>query len=117
MNKKGFTLIELLASIAIMGLIATITSINIIKIFDNKKTIAKTNKESIITTAACIYIELEENSSLKSNCLTNGCTISSNDLIKSGLLKKEDVDKETFINIIKDHNEKTCKIIKEEKNG
>ena len=81
MNKKGFTLIELLSSITIMGLIATITSINIVKIFDH------------------------------------GCTISTNTLIKSGLLKEDDVDKGTFINIYKENNQKMCTIRKEENNG
>ena len=117
MNKKGFTLIELLSSITIMGLIATITSINIVKIFDQKKEISNNNKESVITTAACVYIELNENKTLKDSCLSNGCTISTNTLIKSGLLKEDDVDKETFINIYKENNQKMCTIRKEENNG
>ncbi len=117
MNKKGFTLIELLASITIMGLIATITSINIMKIFDSKKELTDTSKESVITTAACVYIELEKNSSLKETCLTNGCNISTTTLIEEGLLNEEDVDKERVINIYKKDNKKVCTINKEEENG
>ena len=37
MNKKGYTLIELLTTITLLGLIATMASINTIKLFDEKK--------------------------------------------------------------------------------
>ncbi len=56
MNKRGFTLIELLSSITIMTLIATIASINITKIFDNKKEEQIKREENIITSAECVYI-------------------------------------------------------------
>ena len=113
MNKKGFTLVELLSSITILGLIATITSINIVKIFDNKKEFQDNTKDSIITTAACVYIELDENKDLKEKCLSTGCEINTDTLIKSGLLNKEDVDNPKVINISKKNNVKTC-TLKEE---
>lgn len=108
MNKKGFTLIELLASITIMALIATIASINFVKIFDNERIIADNNKDTIITEAACVYIELEKNKDLKNTCLKNGCEISSDTLIKSGLLKEDDVSNSKVIHIYKENNEKKC---------
>ncbi len=110
MNKKGFTLVEILSSITIMALIATIASFNFVKIFDNEKEIGENNKDNIITTAACIYIELEENKNLKNTCLMNRCEITTDTLIKSGLLKEEDVNNSKVINIYKENNEKKCVI-------
>ncbi len=110
MNKKGFTLIELLASISIMTLIATITSVNIIKILSEKQESTEKNKDSIIETATCVYIELKENNNLKDICLTNGCTISTKELIESGLLSEEDFPQEKYINIYEYNNEKICKV-------
>ena len=110
MNKKGFTLIELLSSITIMTLIATIASINVVKIFDNKKEEAKSNENSIITTAACVYIEMEKNKDLKQKCLTYGCDIDTDTLINEGFLNENDVNKKTVINVRKVNNEKKCTI-------
>ena len=108
MNKKGFTLVELLSSLTIMTLIATIASINIIKIFDNKEQVAEESKKNIITTAACVYIELEKNHNLNEVCLISGCNISTNTLINEGLINEHDVDKEEVIHIYKENNEKKC---------
>jgi len=110
MNKNGFTLVELLSTITIMALIATIGSINMVKIFDNEENIAKNNKENIITEAACVYIELSSNKELKETCLTTGCDITTETLITSGLLKEEDVDNPKVINIYQENNEKKCVI-------
>ncbi len=108
MNKKGFTLIEVLSSIALIGMIATIASINIVKIFDNKNNESKKNNENIITTAACVYIELEANKNLKEECLNTSCEITTNDLINAGLLNEEDIEKTETIKIYSDNNEKKC---------
>ena len=109
-NKKGFTLVEVLSTLAIMTVVATVGAINMIKIMDEKE---KANDESInnvITSAACVYIELDKNKSLKETCLTNGCNINTDILISAGLLKKEDVDKREVIHIYKENNEKVCTI-------
>lgn len=110
MNKKGFTLIELLSTITIMTVIATMVCINVVKIFDNKDKEEQKSKENIITNAACIYIELSKNNDLKEKCLSIGCDISSNDLIKEGILNEEDVDNFKIIHIEKENNEKKCTI-------
>lgn len=107
MNKKGFTLVELLSCITIMALIATLASVNIVKIFDNKENIADTNIESIVTASACVYVELDKNALLKEECLNNGCEINSEILVKAGLLN-DDIDKNYIIKIYKDNNEKKC---------
>ena len=49
MNKKGFTLIELLSTIAIMTVIATVLTVNVLNIFENKQKITNQTKENIIT--------------------------------------------------------------------
>ena len=110
MNKKGFTLIELLATIAIMTVLATDLTMNVLNIFDNKKKIAEENKNNIIITAAKVYLELNENKSLKETCKTSGCNISTNTLIKNGLLNEEDVDNNKVINIYYENKEQKYKI-------
>ncbi len=113
MNNKGFTLIEVLCTITIMGIIATIACLNFVNIFDNKEKITNTSKESIITTAACTYIELEENKDLKNTCLERGCKISSNTLISEGLIDSNITNKEVFITIKNVNNTKQCYLEKE----
>lgn len=107
-NNKGFTLVELLATIAIMGLIATMTTVNIAKIFKDKNRIAQDTKNSIIESTACVFIELKENENLKKECKEKGCLISTDTLIKKGLLQESDVDNLKFINIYYENNEKKC---------
>ena len=105
MNKKGFTLIELLATIAIMTVIATILTINIMNIFESKQKMTEESRENIIVTAASVYLDLSENENLKESCKQNGCTISVNTLINSGLLNESDVDNSKVINIYYKNNE------------
>lgn len=112
MNKQGFTLIEILAVITIMGVIATFASVNFINYYKDIEESNTKNANSIIETAACIYIELEKNSKLKEQCLNYGCTIPSSTLIKEGLILENDVDNEKVINIYKENSEKKC-VIKE----
>lgn len=110
MNKKGFTLIELLSTIAIMTVIATVLTVNVLNIFENKQKITNQTKENIITTAANVYLELNKNKELKENCKLNGCNISVNTLIKEGLLNEEDVNNSKVINIYYENNEQKVKI-------
>lgn len=114
MNKKGFTLIEILATVTIIGIISTIVSINIFKIIETKNIENTKDKEKIITEAACLYIELNENKHLKNQCLTSsGCEISTNTLIAKGLLDETEIDEQQIIKITKTDNEKKCQILKE----
>ena len=110
MNKNGFTLIELLSTIAIMTVIATVLTVNVLNIFENKQKITNQTKENIITTAANVYLELNKNKELKENCKLNGCNISANTLIKEGLLNEEDVNNSKVINIYYENNEQKVKI-------
>ena len=108
-NKKGFTLIELLSTITIMTVIATMVCINISKVFDNNDK-EEENNNKIIEASACIYIELSKNEEIKNECYKNGCDISTDILIKEGLLDKENVSKAKIIHINKINNEKKCTI-------
>ncbi len=110
MNKKGFTLIELLSTITIMTLIATVLTINVLNIFENKKKIAEESTNNIIITAANVYLELNEQKDLKENCKINGCNIAIDTLIKEGLLNESDVDNLKVINIYYENNEQKFKI-------
>ena len=110
LNNKGFTLVELLATIAIMALIATMTTVNVANIFKDKNKIATDNKNSMIENAACVYVELKGNETLKKDCKKFGCKINTNILIKKGLLKESEVDNYRDINIYYEQNEKKCKI-------
>ena len=110
MNKKGFTLIELLATIAIMTVIATVLTINVLNIFESKEKMTKESMNNIITTAANVYLELNKNEELKETCKTNGCSITTDTLIKEGLLSEEDVDNSKVINIYYEDNEQKYKI-------
>lgn len=110
MNKKGFTLVELLCTITIMGFIATMVSVNIVNIFEEKEKASEISKNSIVTEAACLYIDLDENKSLKENCKAYNCDITTEQLIKRGLLNESDVDNPEVINITYHNNEKICQI-------
>ena len=79
-------------------------------IFEEKKKMQEETQNSLMTTAACLYIELEDNIDLKNTCLKNGCTINTNTLINAGLLNEEDVPKNKNITIKKENNVKTCTI-------
>lgn len=110
MNKKGFTLIELMAVIVILSFVATITLVNIIKIFNKKEEQNIATKNNIITTAACLYIELDNQKTLKETCMNIGCEISTSTLISAGILDSKDVDDEIIVKISKVNNEKKCTI-------
>ena len=84
MDKKGFTLIELLSTITIMTVIATMVCINISKVFDNNDKEEENNNKII--------------------------DISTDILIKEGLLDKENVNNSKIIHIEMYNNEKRCTI-------
>ncbi len=113
MNNKGFTLIEVLASITIMGIIAVLASINFLTYYEEKEELSNKNTNEIIETSACLYIELNKNNLLKEKCLTLGCTITTDDLIKEGLLLSKDISEKKTINIYRENNEKKCTINEE----
>ena len=110
MNKKGFTLIELLSTITIMTVIATVLTVNVLNIFENKRKASDESLENIIATAANVYLELNENKDLKESCKRVGCKVTTDTLIKEGLLNEEDVDNSKVINIYYENNEQKIKI-------
>lgn len=110
MNKQGFTLIELLSTIAIMTVIATVLTINVLKIFESKEKMTEESINNIIATAANVYLELNKNEKLKETCKINGCSITTDTLIKEGLLNEEDVNKSKVINIFYENKKQKYKI-------
>lgn len=110
MNKKGFTLIELLSTIAIMTVIATVLTINVLNIFESKEKMTEESINNIIATAANVYLELNKNENLKETCKISGCSITTDTLIKEGLLSEKDVDNSKVINIYYENNEQKYKI-------
>lgn len=110
MNKQGFTLIELLSTIAIMTVIATVLTINVLKIFESKEKMTEESINNIIATAANVYLELNKNEKLKETCKINGCSITTDTLIKEGLLNEEDVDKPKVINIFYENKKQKYEI-------
>lgn len=91
MNKKGFTLIEVLAVITLIGIIATMLSANIINYLDESDKYEKETLNNIYVTAAEVYLNKKENKEFKEECKKNGCTITSDTLLKKELLEIEDV--------------------------
>jgi len=73
-----------------------------------KKEQEEKNQEEIITSAACVYIELSENKKFKEECLKNSCTINTNTLIEKGLLDEKNVSKNQVIHIYLDQKVKKC---------
>lgn len=83
MNKNGFTLIELIITIALIGFVGVILSINVVKTINDQKEENTKNLESLIEETACGYASLST-----SNCDT-GCTITGETLINEGLIEEE----------------------------
>lgn len=92
MDKKGYTLIELIAVVVIIAMVAIIIVINFDRILgksDDKKEAAF---KADIEKAACVYVDLKENSIFKSSCYPNTCTVTVANLISSGLVKDDEID-------------------------
>ena len=118
MNKRGYTLIEIIAVIVIIALVTTIVILN----FDTS--IGKTNtkkEESFVTDlekAACVYIDLKENTAFKNTCYSSGtCTVTVGQLVTSGILSSDmkdpstnnDVDQQLSVSVTWDNEgTKTC---------
>ena len=95
MNKRGYTLIELLAVVIIIIMVATIVALN----FDT--ILGKSNNKKIdsfdddLERAACVFIDLRENASIKNSCYPSSCQVTVEQLITSGLILDDVVDPST----------------------
>lgn len=107
MNKHGFTLIEILITIALISIVATIVVVNMTGILSNQDSDSYITFKNTITSAACAYIDMDENKEIRENCKLNneGCNISIKSLINSGLIASDLKDYSTNM-IIEDEIEK-----------
>lgn len=100
MNKKGYTLVEIIAVIVIIALITTIVILNFdtsIGKNNNKKEEAFIND---LEKAACVYIDLKENTAFKNTCYSSGtCTVTVGQLVTSGILSSDMKDPSTNSNV------------------
>lgn len=91
MNKSGFTLVELIVTIGLMVLLGLVIvsnlSSNLTKEQDKQYELFKSTLEN----AACTYIELSTNKSLKNTCKSSGCNVSIGDLYDNQLIQDEDL--------------------------
>ena len=82
MNKKGFTLIELIVTIALIGFVGIILSINMIKTINDQDDKNEAKAKELVSEAACAY------ASMNSSC-DSGCNISGTTLIDDGLIDEK----------------------------
>jgi len=83
MNKKGFTLIELIITIALIGFVGVVLSVNMVKVINNQKEEEEAKAVELIEEAGCAYASLST-----SNC-DSGCTISGETLVDNGLIDEK----------------------------
>lgn len=75
MNKKGFTLIEILAVIVIISIIASLATVNVLKIKNNSSEELLETKIENLEAAAIVYGQ-ENPSSLTKSCTVSGVNYS-----------------------------------------
>lgn len=95
MKKEGFTLIELIVTIAIMGLIGVVISTNMLGLFSNEEDKEYEAFVQKIEDSACMYVETVFNDTQRSNCRTNTCTITIDQLINKGYVADDLIDPTT----------------------
>lgn len=118
--KNGFTLVELIVTILIMALIGIVISTNMVGLFSNEEDKEYENFVTKIEEAACMYVETASEDGFKSNCRKNGCTITTNQLIKKGYISDDlkDPSNDTLVagndkysvKVTWVNNVKTCKM-------
>ena len=130
MNKKGFTLVELLATIILLAIVLSLSSIAIIGIINSSK---EKNYEYLISNikdgAEVYYQECKysNNSRISCNLNNNGYNISLGDLVRYGYVKgnskdykNENVDEKLKFILVNSYDEldiSNCIISVEYKNG
>ena len=123
MNKKGFTLVELLATIILLAIVLSLSSIAIIGIINSSK---EKNYEQLISnikdSAEVYYQECKysNNSHISCNLDNNGYNISLGELVRYGYIKgnsKDNNDKFSLVNSYDELDISNCTIRVEYNNG
>ncbi len=96
MMKKGYTLVELLAVLVILGIILSIVSLNVLKIFNDRKQrdydnivmLIEENTKVLLNTDTKISVEVNDKLQEIENSGSEviSCNLSYNELVKSGLM-------------------------------
>lgn len=84
-DKKGFTLIEIIVTIALLAIIGTIITVNLVGLNNKQKEKEKARTESIIAAAAESYIGVEGLKIDNNACITTQFLIDNNYLKKSSV--------------------------------
>ena len=116
--KKGFTLVEIIITIGLIAIIGTVIVTNMSGTLNAQKEERYENFKKVLEDAACTYIDLNKNSSLKNTCkLSGSCTVLVSALLNEGLIedgdlhdpkKDETISGSTIINITYTNGVKTC---------
>lgn len=94
MRRNGFTLIELIAAIAIMVVISVIVTVNLSNISKNNETKRYNEFKQQVADAACVYIDLSQNRTIKSSCYSN-CIVNVGTLVTEGLITSDLINPKT----------------------
>ena len=86
MKREGFTLVELIVTISIMALIGLMISTNMLGLLSDEEDKDYAAFVEKIEEAACVYVETVFSDTQRSNCRTNSCTISIDQLISKGYI-------------------------------
>lgn len=90
--KKGFTLIEIIVTIGLIALIGTVIVSNLSATYTKQREEQYQNFKRVLENAACVYIDLDVASSIRSTCRSNGsCTISVSTILQEGLIEDDDL--------------------------
>ena len=107
MKKNGFTLAELIVTIALLGLVGIVLSMNMIKIINNQKEEKKEEFVELMEEAACAYVIL-------SDANWNGTYVQGNILVSEGIIDEEvngykSANYDIEVNIV--DGKRSCKLI------
>ena len=81
MKRNGFTLVELIATLVLMSMLATVILINMVGVKDEQDQRSATKFDQKVEEAACTYIDMKNQMTLREQCKASGCVISLADLI------------------------------------
>ena len=108
MKNDGFTLIEMIVTIALIGFVGIVVSMNMMKVIENQNIKQQEDFYSMMEEAACAYTGLST-----TDCST-GCTITGTKLIEEGLIEEEVrgfMPKDYVVKISYNDGEKVCEIV------
>jgi len=71
MKKNGFTLIEMIAAVVLIALVGTVILVNMTGIKSDEEQKSLTRYEKSIEEAACTYVDMSVNSTLREACKSN----------------------------------------------